>query len=461
MVTKKTDVVEESEFDIHNFKPELKKIKLSEVIFDDVIYPRADHDPALVQTYAENIESIEEQKHFIALSSDLKLLDGKHRWLAYRKIHGSGDCEISVYVYPVTAPHEELLIATALNSNHGWQLVPKDKQKTAKALYAYGVSQAQIAKSLSVGHGRINEWLSDILKAKKEEEDKIIFDMFMACYTYEEIAKVIGVTDQTIKNRLLGKDWEKDKDWKESLKNSRGNKLEKLLIMYNEPEWAPPIYNIWNFAKKTNVVSHFGNSEQGIVDNLVYTFTQPFDIVVDPFAGGGSTIDVCKKRLRRYYASDRKPIVERENEIRAFDIKDGIPPLNKNWSEVSLTYLDPPYWRQAQNKYSTDKEDLANMPLEQFTKTITKFVNDIMAKQSKGAVALIIQPTQWNADNHEYTDHVIDICNGVKNDKYKLFNRVSCPYSSEQCLPQMVNKAKEEKMWLVLTRELIVWKINK
>jgi site-specific DNA-adenine methylase len=52
---------------------------------------------------------------------------------------------------------------------------------------------------------------------------------------------------------------------------------------------------------------HFGNSEVRWLDNLLYLYTQPFDIVVDPFAGGGSTIDVCKKRFRRYWVSDRKP----------------------------------------------------------------------------------------------------------------------------------------------------------
>lgn len=47
------------------------------------------------------------------------------------------------------------------------------------------------------------------------------------------------------------------------------------------------------------------------MDNLLYLYTEPFDVVVDPFAGGGSTIDVCRKRFRRYWVSDRKPIVER------------------------------------------------------------------------------------------------------------------------------------------------------
>ena len=85
-------------------------------------------------------------------------------------------------------------------------------------------------------------------------------------------------------------------------------------------DFTPPIYNIWKQQEKSNAVGHFGNSEVRWVDNLLYLYTKPFDVVLDPFAGGGSTIDICKKRFRRYFVSDRKPIVEREKEIRQHDL---------------------------------------------------------------------------------------------------------------------------------------------
>jgi hypothetical protein len=54
-------------------------------------------------------------------------------------------------------------------------------------------------------------------------------------------------------------------------------------------DFDPPIYNIWKQQSKTAGVNHFGNSELRWVDNLLYLYTKPFDIVVDSFAGGGST----------------------------------------------------------------------------------------------------------------------------------------------------------------------------
>ncbi|MBI5249346.1 MAG: hypothetical protein HY912_07620 [Desulfomonile tiedjei] len=68
------------------------------------------------------------------------------------------------------------------------------------------------------------------------------------------------------------------------------------LLANHQTEFDQPLYNIWKFKNKSNTVSHFGNSEVTIVDNLLPKYAKPFDIVVDPFAGSGSTIDVCKKR---------------------------------------------------------------------------------------------------------------------------------------------------------------------
>ena len=51
-------------------------------------------------------------------------------------------------------------------------------------------------------------------------------------------------------------------------------------------DFEPPLYNIWKQQEKSSGSSHFGNSEPRWVDNLLYLYTEPFDIVVDPFAGG-------------------------------------------------------------------------------------------------------------------------------------------------------------------------------
>ena len=177
-------------------------------------------------------------------------------------------------------------------------------------------------------------------------------------------------------------------------------------------------------------------------------------LVVDPFAGSGSTIDVCKKRKRRYFVSDRKPIVEREHEIRRHDLTDGLPKVPR-WKDVRLVYLDPPYWKQAEGQYSNDPTDLANMPLDQFHDTLAGIIDGFAKKLSDAYIALIIQPTQWKAPDRQFTPHLIEIARRVR---LPIDMQFSVPYESQQCTAQMVEWAKQNKRCLVLTREIIVWK---
>jgi hypothetical protein len=423
--------------------PERRTIKLSDVIFDEVIYPRQKHDPALVQQYADDIEQIEADAKFISVSADLKVLDGKHRLLAYKTRFDGQDRDIQVFMYPVTAPHEQLALAVKLNSGHGRQLNRDDKEESAKRLFAYGYSYDAIAKMLSVGKAKISGWLARTVKEQKDRRDRKIFQMWMACHPQEEISKAADC-DQATVARLTD----------EFMRTVLQNQMHKSAADH-ATDFKPPIYNVWKWQEKTAASEHFGNSEPTLVDNLLYLYTRPFDVVVDPFGGGGSTIDVCKTRFRRYWVADRKPIVARAEEIREHDLTTGLPRLP--WQDVKLVYLDPPYWKQAEGEYSDDPTDLANMPLAEFTKALATIINSFGKKLSPGAViAMLMQPTQWKAPERQYTDHVWEMARLVK---LPVIMRVQCPYENQQANAQQVEWAKEHRQILVLSRELVIWRV--
>lgn len=429
-----------------------KKINLSEIIFDEGIYPRKTHNPSKVQEYAENIEAIEQAQNFITVSANFKLLDGRHRHLAYLKNADGKDVEITVYILQdIKDAKDEYLKSIELNSSHGQQLSKDDKRQNCINLYSkFGYSLDTIAKLVCVSKAFALDSTKLIRENEEAKSFETIKDMYLACYSMQEIADKLVSTAPTVLSKI-----------EKLIKNSTSEPNLIRISNFQDDEFEKPIYNIWSFAKKTNDVSHFGNSEVRIVENLLYLYTQPFDIVFDPFAGGGSTIDICKKRLRRYYVSDRKPIVERESEIRKLDIVTDFPAFNNRWQDVKLVYLDPPYWRQAENKYSTDAQDLANMPLNEFNTALASVVNRIAGKLSTGShIALLIQPTQWKSDNKEFTDHVFDMLRLADGQRLKVINRISCPYSTQQYTPQQVNHAKENKTCLVITRELIIWQVK-
>ena len=416
-------------------------IKTNAVIWRKDLYPRFEPNPAIIQQYAEAIDELPP----IEVNQHYELIDGYHRWTAHKKAQRE---DIAVIITQTESDAHFLSLAIERNAKHGLQLSSNDKKRLARQLYsAREKTKEELRVLLSVNGETLRLWLKDIDKAQREERDQLIADMWLACYTEDEIAAAVELTQPAI-NKMTEE------------KSQLFQKFGKVMIFseYREPEWEPPLYDVWTAARASNKVQHFGMSEASFVDNLLYMYTQPFDIVVDPFAGGGSTIDVCKHRLRRYWVSDRKPIVER-NDIREWDVLSGAPPLHKRWQDVSLMYLDPPYWRQAQGEYSADAEDLANMDLETFYRTLTTFIMECAGKMRAGAhIALIIQPTQWRADDRRYpADHVIDLI--LRLPELRYVRRIQAPYSTQQYNAQQVDWAKENRDILTISREIIIWEV--
>jgi hypothetical protein len=114
----------------------------------------------------------------------------------------------------------------------------------------------------------VRDWLSRIDKDSKEARNKRIFAMWMACYTEAEMMAAESCSDSPVKDAI----------------SSFSENLPKNLKAAAEhaTDFDPPIYNIWKQQTKTEGSSHFGNSEVRWLDNLLYLYTKPFDVVVDP-----------------------------------------------------------------------------------------------------------------------------------------------------------------------------------
>jgi ParB-like chromosome segregation protein Spo0J len=418
-------------------------VPLSSIVFRSDLYPRINHSPETVQKYEEDLGVLPP----IEINQHNEIIDGWHRWTAHRKHKAA---EIRVKITQTQSDAELLELAIERNASHGLQLSQADKRDMARRIYNItpvrerDEKKATLARLLSVSERTVREWLSRIDKDTKEERNRRIFELWMACYTQEEIAQREDLTQQSVDLIL-----QETATLPKLVKSNQA-------AAEHATDFKPPIYNIWKQQERSEQIDHFGNTEIKWLDNLLYLHTQPFDVVVDPFAGGGSTIDLCKRRFRRYWVSDRKPVIEREKEIRQHDLTKGLPPLPR-WKDVSLVYLDPPYWVQAAGKYSDDPTDLANMPLETFTETLADTIIAFGKKLSNAHIALVMQPSQWSAPDKQFTDHVGDMLRLVK---LPVEMRYSVPYESQQYNAQMVDWAKVRKRCLVLTREIVVWKVQ-
>ena len=418
------------------------EIAVTDVIWREDLYPRFEPIPSRIQQYAESVELLPP----IEINQRNELIDGYHRWMAHKKVELK---TIRATVTQTKSDAELDRLMAKRNSDFGIQLTQDEKQRKARRWFQTLTDNvSQIADDLKVSERTVRRWLARRIKDMKDERDRQIAEMWLACYTEDQIAEALGLARNTV-NVLMSE-------------SSKMDIWQKLAIFseYHDPDWQPPLYNVWKQQNKTNLTDHFGNSEASFADRLLYMYTNPFDIVVDPFAGGGSTIDICKKRLRRYWVSDRNPVVERRD-IRQHDILEGPPPLHKRWGDVAMLFLDPPYWRQAEGEYGDEPQNLANMELEQFHSTLVSFIRACVQKMHGGAhIAILMQPTQWRAPDKRYVvDHAFFIRFGLLDAPLKFVKTISIPYESQQANAQQVEWAKENRDILEIGRTITVWEV--
>lgn len=405
----------------------LQTIHSTAIIYRADLYPRFKPNPRAIQEYSQNLEALPP----IEVSQNNILIDGYHRWKAHET---AGVDEIRCVVTQVASEMELLMLAVLRNATHGQQLTAEEKKKYA-LMWWQVLDDEDICKTLSIAPRTFREWTKNKREQFEEQQRQVVYDLWMACHTQEAIAERTGVSVGTVNSRIA-----------EFFKNGGGADSEFFR------DFEPQLYSVWNFRKATNEVRHFGNIPPEIVDNLLYYYTQPFDVVFDPFGGGGSTIDKCLERKRRYYVSDLSPIPAR-SDIRKHDVMAGLP---DDLPVPSLVFLDPPYWKQAEGKYSSEDTDLGNVDLELFLKTIGDIAKDVKRKWSgkhDGRLALIIGPYKHDG---KYIDLAL-LCYERISKYLNLLQRISVPYSTQVHGGAFVKMAKEKKEILYLNRDLMIF----
>lgn len=233
------------------------------------------------------------------------------------------------------------------------------------------------------------------------------------------------------------------------------NRIKKLNKKEDTRDFIPFIYNIWN-TQKGNETEHFGSFPKIFMDNLIYFHTQPGNLIFDPFAGDGTTIDSCKDFNRKYYCTDKIVKSGREKDIYEHDITKGFP---EDLPKTDLIFLDPPYWILAKKEYSEDETDLGNMTKDQFYQTM-KMIIDEAKKHKIKRIAYLIRPIwETGKDKWEWIDPMFDLYDLVF-DKYKIETRYVIPYSTQQYSALWVERAKNKKQCLILNRELTIFKLK-
>lgn len=392
----------------------MQQIKITDIRWD--YYPRAESNQKQIDLYRSAIENLPP----IAVNKNMIGIDGYHRCQAYRQ---EGHDEIPATIEDI--PDDQVLIeAIKRNAAHGLQLNGRDKRRLGVMLYPQ-LTIEEIADLLSVSEESVYGWTAKKRAEEKTEEDRTIWDMWLACYSQEEIAKELKLKQDKVSRRIT--------DLCKSTQISNPQPLKT--------------FNLWNFPKCDDRfgIKYPGRIPGQIVEHLLYYFTDPFDIVWDLFGGGGTTIDVCNHMARRYQVFDIDPI---RDDIIRHDLMDSLPSAKAHMAP-RLIFLDPPYWKQKKGEYSSHETNLANMSLEAFYKAIVSIVKQSLKKAD--VVALLIGTTRKEGNRYDHASMIMSEIGPP-------FQRIIVPYPTEIVSGADVTSAKEGKYMLSLYRDLIIWR---
>ncbi len=393
------------------------KIPIESIIIDEDLYPRDKWDNEKVNAYRLNINEL---PPILVQKAENLLIDGMHRLLAHRLEERK---EIDAEYLDI--PKEQILWeATKRNSEHGLQLSLTEKKRLARYFFENNdVLKKDIAAILAVSSAAVTQWTRDLQQEKDEELEKAIVDCYLACMTYEEIKSKLDTNDPKISSTL-----------------------KKLKDKFLKSPYIPDslqVFNVWNFSKLDTQYGLKGAKGQipgQIVENILYYFTEPFDTIIDPMAGGGTTQDVCKTMYRRWRAYDIKPL---RPDIKKHDITTD---FSNEVNDGDLIFLDPPYYDLAFDQFKT---------LEDFYQFITKLAKDSYMALKKGGLVAFITCDRTKKEYECLTHKCYNIF--IKT-KFECIQRISAPLGTSSANASEVVSAKKNKKLLGRDRILYIFR---
>ena len=151
---------------------------------------------------------------------------------------------------------------------------------------------------------------------------------------------------------------------------------------------------LWDYPKQSYGKKPKGDNKfQGvtpafIIWNMIQRYTKPGDLVVDPMAGSGTTVDVCEEEGRKVIGYDINPQHPKviKNDSRKIPLED---------NSVDMVFIDSPYGDNV--NYSDDPRDIGKISAEdpKFYEELEKVAREIYRILKPGKVIGWLIGDQW------------------------------------------------------------------
>jgi len=156
---------------------------------------------------------------------------------------------------------------------------------------------------------------------------------------------------------------------------------------------------LWDFPKQS-----YGRTPKGdnkypgvtpalIIYNLLWRYTKPGDLVVDPMCGSGTTIDVCNEENRRVIGYDIAPVRPDiiQNDARQIPLDD---------ESVDMVFIDSPYGDNVRYNDHQDSIGKISSETEQFYDELEKVMQEAYRILKEGKVLGWLIGDQWVKKQH-------------------------------------------------------------
>lgn len=375
-----------------------KKVPITSLVVDPSLILRNGLDQDAVARYRELFLS-GKTKALIVQAGTMRVIDGHHRLEAAKAVGVS-----EVWVEEKDVDDKDLLAeAYRANRNHGVPLTRDERDRLIWRLYfECGWTQSQIAELVGLSQQGVSHILSvkatstceaDKRLKLRDEHMPAVARLILGGASHEEVADRFGVARTTVTTR-----WNEYRDEVKAAYESgllkrevaerfslTVDEVDGILRQYDpEPlNFTPASGSLWAGFK---IDEHFGlrhpgNLPAGLVRNILYYYTRPGDIILDPFAGGGVVLDVAADMVgRKAYGFDLDP---RRPDIRRWDILAGPPPVPE---EPDVIFCDPPYACMKEGEYMPHPSQLGDMTVEEFLEAMGR----IFGYWKKGKLVLVM-----------------------------------------------------------------------
>lgn len=290
------------------------QIRIQDIVWDSKIYPRGKWSTSTIERYADALEAGAEFPPVILEAETNRLLDGKHRLEAHKK---AGLAEINAEWRSVPNGMTARYFAATLSSAHGDRLSNADIKAIAEEEFESNpkIDPTTWGRGLGVSKSTVYRWVSHILERERNGRANVAWRLGKLGWTQQQIGSLFGVDRSLIsgdvKNSHLGKIHEVIGDnWNDKGIAEVANRLNlSLTDCYaaaldgmSDAERLARLdiklqpYDVWQFPSCHDLMgdNHPGRIPGQLIAHVLYFFTEPGAVVVDPMVGSGTTLDSRK-----------------------------------------------------------------------------------------------------------------------------------------------------------------------